>query len=185
MEGWLSNQPIWPLTVCHLTYQQFAKQNLKTDWSILSDTRLTECRQLNYLFFWGGRLGGPNAFFSISDYRSLRGYRGVRCGLGRLARGQVTFLPSRIALMELKTPAMSATEYRAKAAEHHRLAGMCRSPESRERHFQLERDFLALAEAVKRTANSAQRSHNSGPRERCRSVSATNRACSLGQDGRR
>jgi hypothetical protein len=49
--------------------------------------------------------------------------------------------------MELKASAASATECRAKAAEHHRLAGMCRSPYSRERHFQLERDFLALAEA--------------------------------------
>jgi hypothetical protein len=31
------------------------------------------------------------------------------------------------------------------AAEHHRLAGMCRSPESREQHLRLEQDFLALA----------------------------------------
>jgi hypothetical protein len=32
------------------------------------------------------------------------------------------------------------------AAEHHRLAGMCRSPESRERHFRLEQELRALAE---------------------------------------
>jgi hypothetical protein len=31
------------------------------------------------------------------------------------------------------------------ASEHHRLAGMCRSPESREQHFRLEQEFLALA----------------------------------------
>ena len=41
----------------------------------------------------------------------------------------------------------NATEYRAMAAEHHRLAGMCRSPESREQHFRLEKEFLALADA--------------------------------------
>jgi hypothetical protein len=32
------------------------------------------------------------------------------------------------------------------AAEHHRLAGMCRSPESREQHFRLEQELRALAE---------------------------------------
>jgi hypothetical protein len=36
-------------------------------------------------------------------------------------------------------------EYRAMAAEHHRFAGMCRSPESREEHLRLEKQFLALA----------------------------------------
>jgi hypothetical protein len=41
---------------------------------------------------------------------------------------------------------VNATEYRAMAAEHHRLAGMCRSPVSREQHLRLERDFLALAD---------------------------------------
>ena len=40
---------------------------------------------------------------------------------------------------------INAAEYRAMAWEHHRLAGMCRSPESREQHFRLEKDFLALA----------------------------------------
>ena len=40
---------------------------------------------------------------------------------------------------------INAAEYRAMASEHHRLAGMCRSSESREQHFRLEKDFLALA----------------------------------------
>ena len=34
---------------------------------------------------------------------------------------------------------VNATEYRAMAAEHHRLAGMCRSRESREHHLRLKR----------------------------------------------
>ncbi len=42
-------------------------------------------------------------------------------------------------------PMVSATEYRAMAAEHHRLAGMCRSPESRERYLSLEQELLAIA----------------------------------------
>jgi hypothetical protein len=41
---------------------------------------------------------------------------------------------------------INATEYRAMATEHHRLAGMCRSPESREQHLRLEQEFWALAE---------------------------------------
>jgi hypothetical protein len=41
---------------------------------------------------------------------------------------------------------INASEYRAMAAQHHRLAGMCRSPESREQHFRLEKKFLALAD---------------------------------------
>ena len=40
---------------------------------------------------------------------------------------------------------VDAAEYRAIAAEHHRLAGMCRSPASREQHLRLEQEFLALA----------------------------------------
>jgi hypothetical protein len=40
---------------------------------------------------------------------------------------------------------VGGTEYRAMAAEHHRLAGMCRAPESRERHLRLEQELLALA----------------------------------------
>jgi hypothetical protein len=64
---------------------------------------------------------------------------------------------------------INATEYRAMAAEHHRLAGMCRSPESREQHFRLEQELRALAEreescreraprtmpAIRRPSNSA------------------------------
>ena len=41
----------------------------------------------------------------------------------------------------------SAIEYRAMALEHHRWAGMCRSPESREEHFRLEKELLALADS--------------------------------------
>ena len=41
---------------------------------------------------------------------------------------------------------INATEYRAMAAEHHRLAGMCRSPDSREQHLRLEQELRALAE---------------------------------------
>src|SRR5262245_59991838 len=41
---------------------------------------------------------------------------------------------------------VDAAQYRAIAAEHHRLAGMCRSPESREQHLRLEQEFLALAD---------------------------------------
>ena len=40
---------------------------------------------------------------------------------------------------------VNATDYRAMAAEHHQYAGMCRSPESRERHLSLEQELLALA----------------------------------------
>jgi hypothetical protein len=45
---------------------------------------------------------------------------------------------------------INATEYRAMAAEHHRLAGMCRSPDSREQHLRLEEQFRALAEREER-----------------------------------
>jgi hypothetical protein len=45
---------------------------------------------------------------------------------------------------------VNATEYRAMAAEHHRLAGMCRSPESREQHFRLEKELQALADGEER-----------------------------------
>ena len=41
---------------------------------------------------------------------------------------------------------VNATDYRAMAAEHHQYAGMCRSPESRERHLGLEQELLALAD---------------------------------------
>jgi hypothetical protein len=41
---------------------------------------------------------------------------------------------------------INESEYRAMAAEHHRLAGF-RSPESLEQHFRLEKEFLALADA--------------------------------------
>ena len=41
---------------------------------------------------------------------------------------------------------INAAEYRAKASEHHRLAGMCRSPDFREQHYRLEKEFLAMAD---------------------------------------
>ena len=44
----------------------------------------------------------------------------------------------------------SAIEYRAMALQHHRWAGMCRSPESREEHFRQERELLALADSEER-----------------------------------
>jgi hypothetical protein len=45
---------------------------------------------------------------------------------------------------------INATEYRAMAAEHHRLATMCRSPESREQHSRLEKQFRDLADSEER-----------------------------------
>jgi hypothetical protein len=39
---------------------------------------------------------------------------------------------------------VTAIEYRAMALQHHRWAGMCRSPESREEHFRLEEELLLL-----------------------------------------
>jgi hypothetical protein len=41
---------------------------------------------------------------------------------------------------------VNANEHRAVTAKRYRLAGMCRSPEPREQHFRLEKEFLALAE---------------------------------------
>jgi len=41
---------------------------------------------------------------------------------------------------------VNADQYRAMALQHHRWAGMCRSPESREEHFRLEKELLALAD---------------------------------------
>jgi len=41
---------------------------------------------------------------------------------------------------------LGAIDYRAMGAEHHRLAGMCRSTESREHHFRLEKQFQVLAD---------------------------------------
>src|SRR5260370_31106317 len=49
-----------------------------------------------------------------------------------------------------RTSMINATEYRAMAAEHHRLAGMCRSPESPEQHLRLEQALRALAEREER-----------------------------------
>jgi hypothetical protein len=69
---------------------------------------------------------------------------------------------------------LDAAEYRAMAAEHHRLAGMCRSPESRERHLRMEEELLTLAAgqeclrasptgAIDVLASSAPRDHRATP----------------------
>jgi hypothetical protein len=59
---------------------------------------------------------------------------------------------------------VDATQYRTMAAEHHRLAGMCRSPESREEHFRLEKEFLALADCMERSQGVGRVEHASDPR---------------------
>ena len=58
---------------------------------------------------------------------------------------------------------VEATQYRAIAAEHHRLAGMCRSPESREQHLRLEKEFLALADGKERSQRVGALEHASDP----------------------
>ena len=50
---------------------------------------------------------------------------------------------------------VNTTDYRAMAAEHHRYAGMCRSPDSRERHLGLEQQLLALAKLQESNAKAA------------------------------
>jgi hypothetical protein len=45
---------------------------------------------------------------------------------------------------------VTAIEYRSMALQHHRWAGMCRSPESREEHFRLEKELLTLADSEER-----------------------------------
>jgi hypothetical protein len=46
---------------------------------------------------------------------------------------------------------VTAIDYRAMALQHHRWAGMCRSPESREEHFRLEKELLTLADSEERS----------------------------------
>jgi hypothetical protein len=58
---------------------------------------------------------------------------------------------------------VEATQYRAIAAEHHHLAGMCRSPESREQHLRLEKEFLALADGKERSQGVGALEHASDP----------------------
>ena len=58
---------------------------------------------------------------------------------------------------------VEATQYRAIASEHHRLAGMCRSPESREQHLRLEKEFLALADGKERSQGVGTPEHASDP----------------------
>jgi hypothetical protein len=50
-----------------------------------------------------------------------------------------------IVLSAGETVMSKAMEYRAMAAEEHRLAGMCRSPFSREQHLLRETQLLELA----------------------------------------
>jgi hypothetical protein len=45
---------------------------------------------------------------------------------------------------------VNADQYRAMALQHHRWAGMCRSPESREEHFRLEKELRVLADNEER-----------------------------------
>jgi len=63
-----------------------------------------------------------------------------------LASHAVALAPAGETGFAWKDTMINATEYRAMAAEHHRLAGMCRSPDSREHHLRLEQQFRALAE---------------------------------------
>ena len=58
---------------------------------------------------------------------------------------------------------INATEYRAMAAEHHRLAGMCRSPVSREEHFRLEKELRALADSEECLPGARAPQHASNP----------------------
>jgi hypothetical protein len=58
---------------------------------------------------------------------------------------------------------VDATQYRTIAAEHHRLAGMCRSPESREQHLRLEQEFLALADGKECLQGARAPGHASDP----------------------
>ena len=58
---------------------------------------------------------------------------------------------------------VNAADYRAMAAEHHRLAGMCRAPESREQHFRLEKKFQALADNDERLHGAPAPQHASDP----------------------
>jgi hypothetical protein len=62
---------------------------------------------------------------------------------------------------------VSAAKYRAMAAEHHRLAGMCRAPESREQHLRLEQELLVLAndEEILRGLRTDQRAREPRPRK--------------------
>jgi hypothetical protein len=55
-----------------------------------------------------------------------------------------------VALLAWESTVINAIEYRAMALQHHRWACMCRSPESREEHFRLEKELLALADREER-----------------------------------
>jgi hypothetical protein len=55
---------------------------------------------------------------------------------------------------------VTAIEYRAMALQHHRWAGMCRSPESREEHFRPEKELLALADSEERGVRAPEQASN-------------------------
>ncbi len=60
---------------------------------------------------------------------------------------------------------VTAIEYRAMALQHHRWAGMCRSPESRGEHFRLEQEFLALADSEERLHGACAPEQASNPQQ--------------------
>jgi hypothetical protein len=62
---------------------------------------------------------------------------------------------------------VTALEYRAMALQHHRWAGMCRLPQSREEHFRLEKELLALADGEERMHSGAGKQSADVKRWRC------------------
>jgi hypothetical protein len=58
---------------------------------------------------------------------------------------------------------VNATDYCAMAAEHHRLAGMCRSPEPREQQLRLEEELRTLADSEECLHGARARSMSSDP----------------------
>jgi len=70
----------------------------------------------------------------------------------------------------------SAIEYRAMALEHHRWAGMCRSPASREEHFRLEKELLALADSEERLAGICGKQSRAGQTALATAAAASDRA---------
>ena len=96
----------------------------------------------------------------LSDDRNAHGRRSAHSS--NLSRWDPFECPTRVAPVPAgtTTPAwedimVNATDYRAMAAEQHRYAGMCWSPESRERHLGLEQQLLALAKLQESSAKAA------------------------------
>jgi Carbohydrate-binding module 48 (Isoamylase N-terminal domain) len=105
---------------------------------------------------YGYRVHGP--------YQPERGLRFTPCELLGM-RVPAPFVTAPAGRMERawEDIMVEATQYRAIAAEHHRLAGMCRSPESREQHLRLEKEFLALADGKERSQGVGALEHASNP----------------------